>query len=96
MIRPIDDAMGQGMGSNERRAIAHQRIVRHIIIMLGLHQQHIACEFGASCQGAIVGWAQNPLAIVVQALAVQGLLGVPQSSSQYNAGTRKASHLTGR
>ncbi|MNG97792.1 hypothetical protein D3C79_569150 [compost metagenome] len=68
--------MGERVGVDERRAVAHQRGVRHIVVLFRLDQQHIASELRAGSQGAIVTWAKQALAVGFQALTVQGLFGL--------------------
>src|SRR5690606_9326351 len=53
VVRAGDAALGQGAGAGERGGVVLTDHVRHGLVVLGLHQQHVALEVVAGAQGAV-------------------------------------------
>src|SRR5690606_3393701 len=74
VISPVDDAVGHRVGLDERGAVIHDGGVRHVLVVLGFHYQHVSPEFGTGCKGTVVCRAQPAATVGHQAWPVELLL----------------------
>ena len=75
MVGTVDDAVRQRMGLLTGRAITHDGCVGHVVIGLGLHQQHIPGKLRTGMQRPVALGAHQGAAIIAQIEFVQIALG---------------------
>src|SRR5690606_11449500 len=98
VVCTFDDAMRQGSSMHKSGAVIHQHPVRYKVVVLRLHQQHVAGKFGTGSEGAVIGWCDSLAAIAGELFSIQALFGSAPVLVPVERGNaqRKPAHWTQR